>query len=254
MAATSSGSDSTGKKNYYNISYGMLSANAKDTPEGYEKIALSDIKSRRTKNENVDLRRRFYDTENGKTYPLRVFYTDITGTIEGVEKDKYDKGTSLKITLHDLDGDESIIQTDFYGKVAADFLNRLLNVNVESQLNFRPYSIPASFEIDGRTIDFYQAGVSIKDNGVKTERFYKGEDSGLPKTEQVQNSKGEDETSRVNQINFLWEKVETKFASLATIPQTEATDTVTPKVETPKQQVATTSATTSATSNDDLPF
>lgn len=214
MAANNGGSDSTGRKNYYNISYGMLSTNAKDAPDGYEEISLADIKSRRQKNENVDLRRRYYDTKNGKDYPLRVFYTDIDGIIESVEKNNYDKGVSLKVVLHDEDGDESILQTDFYGKVCADFLNRLLNVNPEHQLSFRPYSIPASAEINGSTINYYNSGVSIKDNGVKTERNFTGENSGLPKTEQVTNAKGMQETSRVEQINFLWEKVEDKFASI----------------------------------------
>lgn len=243
MAANNGGSDSTGRKFYYNISYGMLSTNGKEAPEGYEKISLADIKSRRTKNENVDLRNRFYDTENGKDYPLRIFYTSIDGIIEGIEKDKYDKGTSLKITLHDQDGDESIIQTDFYGKVCADLLNRLLNVNQENQLNFRPYSIPSSFEVDGETINFYQAGVSIKDDGVKTERQYKGENSGLPNSEQVQNSKGENETSRVKQINFLWEKVEAKFKGSTVTQQESNTVEQTSKKEVIKEQEP-----------DDLPF
>ena len=213
MAANSGGGDSTGRKNYYNIAYGMLSTNAKTAPEGYEKTSLADIKSRRTKNENVDLRNKFYDTENGKDYPLRVFYTDIDGIIEGVERDEYSKGISLKVTLHDEDGDESILQTDFYGKVSADFLNRLLNANPENQLNFRPYSIPASADINGENLKFYNSGVSIKDNGTKVERAF-NKDNGLPMTEQITNSQGKKETSRVKQIDFLWEKVSAKFASV----------------------------------------
>ena len=256
MAANNGGSDSTGKKFYYSVSYGMLSTNAKEAPEGFEETTLSEIKSKRQKNENVDLRRKYYDTKNGKDYPLRVFYTDIDGFIEAVEKDKFDKGTSLKITLHDSDGDESVIQTDFYGKVCADFLNRLLNVNPENQLNFRPYSIPSSFEGDKGTINFFNAGVSIKDNGTKIERAFK-KDNGLPATKQVQNAKGEMETSRVEQINFLWEKVEAKFANLASSSTRETTQpkqeqqTEAPAVETAP---ATSQPMTTTIPNDDLPF
>tara|TARA_R110000868_G_scaffold74337_5_gene214941 strand:+ start:8386 stop:9168 length:783 start_codon:yes stop_codon:yes gene_type:complete len=211
MAANNGGSDSTGKKFYYNISYGMLCANGKEAPEGYEKMSLSDIKARRTKNENVDLRNKYYDTENGKDYPLRIFYTDISGLIESVEKDKFDRGTSLKVTLHDADGDESVINTDFYGKICANFLNRLLNVNQANELNFRPYSIPTEWDINGEKIKGYNAGISIKDAGIKTEMAFKRE-NGLPDTEQVVNAKGESETSRVAQIEFLWARVQTKFA------------------------------------------
>lgn len=257
MAANNGGSDSTGRKNYYNISYGMLSTNAKTAPEGYEKMALADIKSRRTKNENVDLRRKYYDTENGKDYPLRVFYTDIDGIIESVEKDEYDQGVSLKVTLHDEDGDESILQTDFYGKVCADFLNRLLNVNPEHQLNFRPYSIPSSAEINGNTVNFYNSGVSIKDNGVKTERAFK-RDNGLPDSEQVKNSKGKDETSRVKQIDFLWEKVQAKFADVnadsgsTAKPEAQATNTTATTTTSNAEKPAEVAG--AGVSNDDLPF
>jgi len=213
MAANTGATDSTGRKNIYNVSYGMLSTGAKTAPDGYESIELSDIKSRRLKKENVDLRSRFYDTKNGKDYPLRVFYTDIDGIIESVEKDKYSKGTSLKVTLHDADGDESIITTDFYGKISADLLNRLVNAPVEKELNFRPYSIPSDFKDDkGVTINFYNAGVSIKNEGVKVERAFK-RDNGLPSSEQIEDANGEMQTSRVKQVNFLWSKIEGKFSS-----------------------------------------
>lgn len=248
MAASNTGSNSTGRENYYNISYGMLSTNAKDAPEGYEEIALSHIKSERTKNENVDLRSKFYDTKNESKYPLRVFYTDISGVIESIEKDKYDKGITLKVTLHDSDGDSSILQTPFYGKVSADFLNRLLSVNPENELNFRPYSIPTQAEIGGGTVKFYNSGVSIKDAGVKTERAFK-KDNGLPLTERVQNSQGEDETSRVKQVNFLWEKVEAKFAKINADSGTEA------KKEAPAAEAKKPAAAKEpAEQHDDLPF
>lgn len=250
MAANAGNTNSTGRKNYYNLSYGMLSTNAKEAPEGFEKMSLSEIKSRRTKNENVDLRNKYYDSEKGGDYPLRVFYTDITGIIEGIEKDEYSQGVSLKVTLHDQDGDESILQTDFYGKIAADFLNRLLNVDPTKELNFRPYSIPTSAEINGNTVNFYNAGVSIKDGDTKTERAYK-RDNGLPDSEQVKNSKGKDETSRVKQIDFLWEKVLVKFADI----NADSTPKETPaKKESAPATASAPAGGGSDDDHDDLPF
>lgn len=164
---------------------------------------------------------------------------------------------SLKVTLHDQDGDESVLQTDFYGKVSADFLNRLLNVNPENELNFRPYSIPSSAEINGKTVNFYNSGVSIKDNGVKIERNFKGENSGLPKTEQITNSQGKQETSRVAQINFLWEKMEAKFASVNsnTSPKPQAQESAPALKENAiAQPAATATGTGAGIANDDLPF
>lgn len=257
MAANSGGSDSTGKKFYYNVSYGMLSTNSKEAPEGYEKIALSEIKSRRTKNENVDLRSKYYDTENGKDYPLRVFYTDISGIVEDVQKEKFDKGTSLKVTLHDSDGDESIITTDFYGKISANFLNRLLNINPENELNFRPYSIPTEWDINGDKIKGYNAGISIKDNGVKTEvAFTKA--NGLPDTAQVVNAKGESETSRVAQIEFLWAKIQEKFAKVnaptASAPVAKQAPAAAPSAPVAEKKVPATPAATVKNTANDLPF
>ena len=242
MAANNGGSNSTGKKFYYNVSFGMLMANAKEAPEGYTSTTLAEIKSKRSKNENVDLREKFYDSGNGKEYPLRVFYTDIDGIIESIEKDKYEKGTSLKITLHDGDGDESIIQTDFYGKVSADILNRLTNTPLQTELNFRPYSIPSKFTPDGGTeITYYNAGISVKNEGVKIERSF-NKDNGLPATEQILDVKGENQTSRVAQINFLWEKVEAKYKNMAETPTApEAGSPV--ETSDPKEE-----------KHDDLPF
>jgi hypothetical protein len=250
MAANNGGSDSTGKKFYYNVSYGMLVANGKESPEGYEKASLADIKSRRSKVENVDLRNKFYDTENGKDYPLRIFYTDISGIIEAVEKDKFAKGTSLKVTLHDSDGDESIINTDFYGKICANFLNRLLNVDRSNELNFRPYSIPTEWDINGEKIKGYNAGISIKDSGVKTELAF-NKDNGLPPTEQVVNAKGESETSRVAQVEFLWARVQAKFTqagSSGTLAPAKASQAETPA------PAKTAPAKSVSAPVDDLPF
>lgn len=245
MAANSGGSDSTGRKNYYNIAYGMLCTNAKTAPDGYEEMPLASIKSKREKKENVDLRKKFYDTKNGKDFPLKVFYTDIDGIIDSLEKEKYSKGTALKVTLHDSDGDESVIQTDFYGKVSENLLNRLVNVQPNTEVNFRPYSIPSEYTPEGgEMIKYYNSGVSIKFEGEKIGPAYKPE-SGLPDTERIENSQGVMETSRVKRINFLWEKVENKFSESSPAAPVEKSA---PKVQSKPAEQAT------SIPHDDLPF
>lgn len=213
MAANTGQGSSGSKQNFYSIVYGMLRANAKEAPEGFEKISLSHIKSEREKKKRIDLRQKYYDTENGKEYPLRVFYTDIDGTIKKVEKETFPKGVSLRVTLLDAEGDESVLTTIFYGKVGCDFLNRMLGTEIGKQYNFRPYSVLSDAEIEGEKITFWNAGVSIKDNGEKIDRAFKY-DTGLPATERVKNAQGIEETSRVKQADFLWEKVQAKFAQL----------------------------------------
>lgn len=272
MAANSGGSDSTGRKYYYGIVYGMLATNAKEAPEGYKEVELSEIKSKRAKKEKFDLRNTYYDNDNGKDYPLRVFYTDIDGFIESVQKVKTPRGYSLEVTLHDSDGDESILTTDFYGKVATDFLNRLINVDYNNQLNFRPYSVLSEFAAeDGQIIKFYNTGVTIKDGDNKIGRFFTKDNNNLdqlPKAERIQNAQGEEETSRVKQINFLWSKVEPKFAELnansgnVAAKEQPATPAPEPQAEEQGQPVATAPATPVAqpatagatVDNDDLPF
>lgn len=246
MAANNGGSTSTGRTIYYNVSYGALRANEKDAPEGYKEITLADIKSKRSKNENVDLRSSYYNSESG-TYPFRVFYTDISGVITSLAKEETKNGISLQLTLNDEEGDTSVIQVDFYNKISADLLNRLLSVEPANMLNFRPYAIPAEATIGNETIKYYNSGVSIKDNGVKQERAFKGENSGLPPSERIKDTQGKEQTSRVAQIDFLWERVSKKFNSQETASNTQPAA----KTEAPK---ANTAAASSMPPPEDLPF
>ena len=212
MAATA-GNASSGRTNYYSISYGMLSTKQKEPLEGTEEIKQEELKSRTMAVENIDLRNKY--VKKTGDYPYQVFYSNIVGTIVNVEKDEYEQGINLRVTLNDEDGDESILQTKFYGKVSADFLNRLLNVeNLKGQeLSFSPYSIPSSYTPEGgKEVKFYQSGVSVKNSEGKVERALKAND-GLPSSERVQNAEGQMVTSRVKQVNFLWEKLQSNLES-----------------------------------------
>lgn len=216
MAAHNDGGSSTGRTNYYNISYGMLSTKLKEIPEGYSEVKESELKSKTEKVENIDLRNKFI--EKTGDYPYACFYNSISGTVQSIEKDEYDKGISLKVTILDQDGDESILQSKFYGKTSADFLNRLANIkDFSNELSFNPYSIPAEAEIEGKKVQFYNQGVSIRENGAKTERSFNSE-SGLPGTEQIVNAEGKPVTSRVKQVNFLFDKVTAKFGKAESAP------------------------------------
>ena len=153
MAAKNTTSSSS-RVNYYNIAYGALSIKEKKVPEGYEEIKLSDLKTKSENVEKIDLRKKYYDIENGKEYHYRVFYSDITGNIQKIEKEEYDRGYQLRVTLKDSDGDTSILQTPFYGKVSSDFLNRLLNVNFENLLDFVPLVGPIFLSKQPSMLDF----------------------------------------------------------------------------------------------------
>lgn len=236
MAAEATSGGNSGRTNYYSISYGMLSTKRKEPlSDTDEEIKAEDLKARTMAVENIDLRSKYVKKEGD--YPYQVFYSTIGGTIKNIEKDNYEKGISLRVTLEDVDGDESILQTKFYGKVAADFLNRLSGLgSLNRELYFSPYSIPSEFETpEGKKIKFYQSGVSIKDGGNKVARAFKV-DGGLPKTEQVQNEEGKMVTSRVKQINWLWDKV----------------SALSNNIETPTQKA--TPAPVAQDSGDDLPF
>lgn len=237
MAAEQS-SVTTVRKIYYPIAYGMLSTREKQPLEGAEEISLEDLKAKTLAVENIDLRNK-YVKKDGE-YSYQNFYSTITGNIMSIEKDKYDKGTNLKVTIQDKDGDQSILQTPFYGKVSTDLLNRLASFeSFNSTIVFAPYSIPSEFEVEGKKVKFYQSGVSLKVDGTKIARGFK-KDDGLPGSERVQDAQGNDVTSRVKQVNWLWEKVEK-----ITIPSGEQEA---PKV---KQE---TPVTNSVSDDNDLPF
>ena len=248
MAANNGGSDSTGRQIYYSIAYGMLSTNLKEIPDGYEEIKESVLKAKTEKVENVDLRMKYI--EKTGNYPYKCFFNNISGEIQSIDKDVYDKGISLKVGILDQDGDSSILQTKFYGKTSADFLNRLLSVNnTEAMLDFTPYSIPSEAEINGANRKFYNQGVSIREEGNKVARSF-NKDNGLPGTEQIQDAEGKDVTSRVKQVNFLWEKVQSKFAALSTDSGTDSQ----PKQESASATAKPAETAGAVTSNDDLPF
>lgn len=203
---------SSGRTNYYKISYGMLSSNTKEVPEGYTEISESELKSKTQEVENIDLRSKYVDKKQGD-YPFKVFYPSIEGVIKTVEKEKYDKGVSLNVTILDKDGDTTVLQTKFYNKVASDFLNRLASIkDTGAELSFRPYSIPSSAEIEGRKVKFYNSGVSIREDGKKVDRAFDSE-KGLPGTERIKDAQGEDVTSRVKQVDFLFDKIAGKFST-----------------------------------------
>lgn len=232
MGASNSTSG-TGRKNYYRVSYGKLSTRLKEALEGYSEISEAEVKSTTEKVGQLDLRNK-YIVKSGD-YPYMTFYDKIEGEVTKVEKDEYDKGINLCIYLDDADGDESIIQMDFYNKYSENLLNRLLNVkDVESNLTFFPYAIPA--ESEELKKKFYNQGVSVRENGEKLEVRYKSDDKDLPKTERIKDAKGKEQTSRVNRVDFLYSKVAEKFI------------TEVPASETPKTTEKKT------TEPDDLPF
>ncbi len=226
MAASTNTSSSTGRTIYYNISYGMLSTKMKEAPEGYTEVGEAELKSKTQAVENIDLRSKFIDKKNGKDYPFTVFFNDITGDIVSVEKDEYDKGISLKVTINDTDGDTCVLGTKFYGKTGSDFMNRLLALQNRNGIKFTPYQIPTENEIDGKNIKYYNMGVSLRENGEKIKGAFNKE-NGLPGSERVQNAEGQMVTSRVKQINFLWERLQSKFGEVSqpTVPQSAQSNT-----------------------------
>lgn len=239
MAASNS-TGGTGRKNFYRVSYGKLSTRLKEAPEGYTELLESSLKSSTQNVEQLDLRNKFVKKDGD--FPMQVFYDTLEGQVTSVEKDEYDKGVSLVVKVEDSDGDESVLQMDFYNKYAENLLNRLLSVkDTSSDLVFTPYAIPNESDIDGKKIKYYNQGVSLKENGQKVEMTYKAEDKELPKTERIKNAKGVAETSRVARVDFLFDKVSQKFVGAS--PQEEKSNGKEVKPHTPTKD-----------DYDDLPF
>jgi hypothetical protein len=216
MAANSS-STSTGRKNYYNVSYGKISTKMKNVPENYSEIAEADLKAKVQNVEQVDLRNKYVNKGTGD-YPYNVFYDSLTGVIQAQEKHENDNGTNLNLTILDSDGDTSILQVKFYSKYAENLLNRLLNTDTSSEFTFFPYAIPSEAEIEGTKRKFFNQGISLKTGGEKVEVKYKSDDKSLPPTEQVK-VQGKTTTSRDKRLDFLYEEFSKTFSST---PQTEA--------------------------------
>lgn len=208
------------RKIYYNISYGMLSTKMKEFPEGYEEIKEAELKSKTQAVDNIDLRKK-YIVKSGD-YPYQCFYNNISGTIQNIEKESHSKGVTLKVDIVDQDGDNSTLQTKFYGKVASDFLNRLLSIkDTGAQIVFNPYQIPTESEIGGNKIKYYASGVSLKEAGEKLKWAFTQE-NGLPSSERIKDAEGKDVTSRVKQIDFLFEKVSAKYQGAAPSQETKS--------------------------------
>jgi hypothetical protein len=224
--AANTGSESTGRKNYYGVAYGKLSTKVKDIPEGYSEITEADLKSKTQAVEQIDLRKKYINKGKGD-YPYQVFYDSITGVILEQEKFENDNGTSLNLTVLDKDGDTSIIQVKFYSKYNENLLNRLLNSDTTKEFTFFPYAISNTADFGDGNKSFYTQGVSLKVAGTKIEPKYadksKDAKSPLPSTEQVK-VQGKMSTSRDNRLDFLYEEFLKHFKPSTESPQ--------PKVET----------------------
>lgn len=245
--AANTGSESTGRKNYYGVAYGKLSTSVKEIPADYSEITEADLKSKTQAVEQIDLRKKYLNKGKGD-YPYKIFYDSITGTILEQEKFKNDQGTNLNLTVLDKDGDTSIVQVKFYSKYNENLLNRLLNADTTKEITFFPYAIPNTAEFDGSNKSFYTQGVSLKIDGVKIEPKHKDKSkdsaSPLPNTEQVK-VKGETTTSRDNRLDFLYDEF-TKHFKLGT-------PSVTPTNQTPVQSFRP-AVKVPVTEPDDLPF
>ena len=219
MGAKNFSGTSTGRVNYYGVSYGALSVRVKEIPEGYEEITTDELKSRSNRKEDIDLRER-YVTKSGD-YPYSVFYQSIEGTIVGISK-KEPQGMSkmLELEILDSDGETSYVSMNLYSKYTENLLNRLTSLESwnDKNLTLSPYSISNTFpdKKTGKPVSIYNQGFSVRVEGVKVEVFYKNDDKKLPPTELVQDAQGNDTVSRVKRINFLFEQAMSKFSSTAT--------------------------------------
>lgn len=202
MAA--SNSNSTGKKNYYSVSYGKLSTRVKEVADNLTEITEADLKSKTQAVEQIDLRNKYVNKGTGER-PYVVFYDSITGHIVEQEKIENDNGTSLNLTVIDDDGDTSVLQMKFYSKYTENILNRLINTKTDSKITFFPYSIPNTADFDGSTKSFYTQGVSLKVGGEKVLPKYDKDSKVLPPTEQVK-VQGKMTTSRDARLDFLYEE------------------------------------------------
>lgn len=204
MGAQQGTGSSTGRKNYYSISYGKLTTKIKEVPENHTELVEAELKERIQKVEQIDFRNKYVNKGKGD-YPYQVFYDSLTGVISAQEKVENDHGVFLNLTVEDTDGDTSIIQMNFYSKYAENILNRLLNVEQGKEMRFFPYALPQTAEIDGVNKSFYTQGVSLKVGETKIEPKYKNDDPKLPPTEVVK-VKGKATTSRDNRVDFLYEE------------------------------------------------
>ena len=227
--AANTGSTNSGRRNYYNVSYGKISTKMKEVPQDFTEIAEADLKAKVQNVEQVDLRKKYVDKGTGD-YPYNVFFDSITGVIQAQEKHENDNGTNINLTILDTDGDTSILQVKFYSKYAENLLNRLLNTDTTKELTFFPYAIPSEAEIEGSKRKFYNQGISVKAEGNKIEPKFKSDNKDLPPTAQVKVS-GKVTTSRDARLDFLYEQFVNYFQPGSVVD--------TPKQEAPKNAVPT---------------
>jgi len=224
--AANTGSTNSGKRNYYNVSYGKISTKQKEIPQDFSEIAEADLKSKVQAVEQVDLRKKYVNKATGD-YPFTVFYDSLTGVIQSQEKHENDNGTNLNLTILDNDGDTSILQVKFYSKYTENLLNRLLSVDTTKEFTFMPYAIPNEFEINGKKIKAYTQGVSVKTAGEKVEPKFNKDNKytvdgvSLPDTEQIK-VQGKETTSRDKRLDFLYEQFVKHFQPSTETPQPKA--------------------------------
>ena len=204
---------SGGYRNYYGISDGMLSANLKEVQEGFEEISSSELKQARSKVEDIDLRGKYVERDSKSDYKYKHYYSDIVGIINSITLEEPKFGKVLEINITDQDGEESILQTKFYGKYSEDVINRLLNADLNIETKFIPYAVPHEFVPEGkkRKVTFFYSGVALRQNGEKIEVKYDAKNEDLPSTERIKNAEGLLVTSRVDRVDFLWEKLQEKL-------------------------------------------
>ena len=237
--AANTGATNSGRKNYYNVSYGKISSKQKEVPEGFTEISEADLKAKVQAVEQVDLRKKYVNKGSGD-YPFTVFYDSLTGVIQSYEKHENDNGTNLNLTILDSDGDTSILQVKFYSKYAENILNRLLNADLSEEFTFFPYAIPNEFEINGKKIKAYTQGISLKTTEGKVKPKFNKDNNytvnglSLPETTQIK-VQGKETTSRDARLDFLYEDFTKEFTQVTTS-------------NAPQQSQVTTQT------HDDLPF
>ena len=57
--AANTGSTNSGRRNYYNVSYGKISTKMKEAPQDFTEIAEADLKAKVQNVEQVDLRKKY---------------------------------------------------------------------------------------------------------------------------------------------------------------------------------------------------
>lgn len=252
--AASTGSSNSGRRNYYNVSYGKISTKQKEFPQDFTEIAEADLKSKVQAVEQIDLRKKYVNKGTGD-YPYSVFYDSLTGVIQAQEKHENDNGTNLNLTVLDTDGDTSILQVKFYSKYTENLLNRLLNTDTTQEFNFMPYAISNEADINGKKVKFYTQGISLKVDGVKVEPKYKNDDPSLPPTEQIK-VQGKETTSRDKRLDFLYDAFVKHFKPIDAqpIPKAETKSANALPTQTAEQAFAPAEKLNTKTEVDDLPF